>query len=221
MKTSLIQSKGIAFSAVLFLLTLFLPFNTNAQTIHIGAGYHSSDNLTGYTVNMDYSYFKNQYSPIGYRFGGSFGPANGIYGGDLSGSYIQSEITKQMQGNSLSSYDVADDTGGGFIIGGKLLFSYRNTRDSHKLKYFFSIGPRLSYFTQQEVDVTTVSTGGGNEYTEFIQLDYQDPVLIPGIELNFHPYGFITFQYAYLFQGENKDPMHMFGLAMPIGNLSH
>lgn len=194
--------------SLLFFLIFVIPVFTSAQrgAMFTGADYHFADDLSGLSIDMNIESGKKGGWKI--RGGISFGLAWGSYNDDLSLSFVENEIKKQMSGNSLKSYKLPDDTDGGFIFGGKALVVFYS-----KTNLSFGIGPRIDYFTEHEISVTTVSTGGGNEYTGFSQIPYKNSLLVPGMEFNLQPGGGFVLEYAYLFLPENRGGMHMLGIS--------
>lgn len=178
---------------------------------YIGVDYSFSEKQSGFGMGVDLS--STGQKGTGWKAGASFGIAWSPYDGELSSAYLRNEVAKQMEGSTLESFEAPDETDGGFVWGGKILFLYFFSHDN-----YMAIGPRVNYFTGQEISVTTVSSDGRYEYTEFSQVPYLDPVLVPGLEINLSPEAIkpFEFRYSYMFMPEGQGAMHMIGLGITL-----
>jgi hypothetical protein len=177
----------------IFVFTAILS-NTFAQTSYEGVGmtasYSFSNDVKALDIGTGYIKFKKT-GRSGWTFGVFGGPAWGVYGGELSNGNIVQAINDDMDGVVLDDYDIPEDTDGGFSIGTKLLFTYLITNYT-----FISIGPRLNYFSPQEISVYNESSDNSYIYYQYTQIPYKGNRFIPGVELDISVSGWWTANYA-------------------------
>jgi hypothetical protein len=198
--------------ALISFLTI-APLNGFSQKniIALGLDFSKRDNLSGLGVSMDYlSIVKGR---MGFKIGLSGGPAWGKYQNDLSSSYIKSYIYDQMEGDTYVGHINPEKTDGGWYFGGSvmMLMKFKNGA--------FLIGPRLNYFSGQEISVLNNSEDSQYIYSGYAQMPYKERALVPGLELNLILKDTYTLKYAFMAKQGDFTRMHMFGVAIMLSTL--
>jgi hypothetical protein len=199
--------------SILFLTTVPLKVFSQKpnKMISLGLDFAQRDNLSGLGISMDYLAIVKR--RMGFKIAVSGGPAWGKYQNDLSSSYNRNYIYDQMEGDIYISHINPETTDGGWYFSGSALMIIKYKSGA------FIIGPRLNYFSGQEISALYNSEDSQYSYAGYAQMPYKKRVLLTGLELNLLLLDMFTLKYAIMTKQDNFTRMHTFGAAIRLTTL--